>query len=73
MHHHAGVHARFWMQPNILMFIWAGVGLDNLLPRFCAHSRVLNSIALLLVAGAVGLQAKLHFAASDLSDAWCGW
>lgn len=58
------------MQPNILMFIWAGVGLDCLLSRLSAHPRVLSSIGLVVVAVAVALQAKLHFAALDMSDAW---
>ena len=26
-----GVHARFWMQPNIVTFMWVGIGISYLL------------------------------------------
>ncbi|RHZ03735.1 hypothetical protein DYB37_006899 [Aphanomyces astaci] len=28
-----GVHMRFWQQPNIILFVWGGVGLDAVLQR----------------------------------------
>ena len=31
-----GVHQRFWMQPNILMFIWLGIGWNALCGWICA-------------------------------------
>ena len=26
---HKGVHARFWQQPNLVVFLWIGLGLDR--------------------------------------------
>jgi len=31
-----GVHQRFWMQPNILMFVWLGVGVNAVLHMVCS-------------------------------------
>jgi hypothetical protein len=31
-----GVHSRFWMQPNIVVFLWAGVGFHVVVRRCCA-------------------------------------
>eukprot|EP01041_Mallomonas_annulata_P009255 gene9255-19212_t len=30
-----GVHQRFWMQPNVLLFVWAGMGFDLVISLLC--------------------------------------
>lgn len=38
-----GVHARFWMQPNIVFFVLFGVSLDTIITKVCGNTSSLKS------------------------------
>jgi len=69
-----GVVARFWMQPNLLVFLWAGVGLEWTITRAynCAGptlKKAVGVIALLVCATLVGLQLQGNYFVSDQHEA----
>jgi len=62
---HFGIHQRFWMQPNVLFFAWAGVGLATVLRALAGWGGGSGSS---MPAAASSLQAKqraLQAAADD--------
>jgi hypothetical protein len=54
-----GIHARFWMQPNIILFIWLGIGiiwLSNIISNVSKVYTVTNSFMICISIGLVILQ-----------------
>jgi hypothetical protein len=73
-----GVHQRFWMQPNILLFIWIGIGINGIILFFTdfvlskSPSILKNGLKFLLLLGAVFLsfqQYTKNYELSNQSDA----
>ncbi|CAN0108202.1 unnamed protein product, partial [Sphacelaria rigidula] len=66
-----GVHARFWMQPNILVFIFCGVGLYRVfrLLRMWLGSKGGGYAATISVVLLVGMQMRRGSSAGDQSGA----
>jgi hypothetical protein len=63
-----GVHARFWMQPNIIVFVLSGVGLTRL-HRYANQANPLYSNALMALTGGILLHSLLKtYPAMDQSD-----
>mmetsp|Transcript_21880 Transcript_21880/g.41176 ORF Transcript_21880/g.41176 Transcript_21880/m.41176 type:complete len:773 (-) Transcript_21880:59-2377(-) len=57
-----GVHQRFWMQPNILFFIFAGVGGGKFAERFG------NNVTMVTLAAIVFYTVFMNYSKVDLSD-----
>ena len=56
-----GVHQRFWMQPNVLVHIWLGIGLITV-------ARAVGQRAVVAVAAALAVaQVALHYGEMDMS------
>lgn len=69
-----GVVARFWMQPNIIVFIWAGMGIDWLVDAVAAglKGRVRSLVVMCFYAACaalVGVQLQRNYGLSDQSQA----
>lgn len=61
-----GVHQRFWMQPNVITFIWVGIGFNGLLSgiatiavRFNASIKSIHSLSLVLSILSIALAIAL--------------
>jgi hypothetical protein len=75
-----GVHQRFWMQPNILVFIWIGIGFNSLFvlansfftssstSTTALHKALLVVIRLLLILGMVYFSHQQYSHHYDLSN-----
>ncbi|ETV91286.1 hypothetical protein, variant 2 [Aphanomyces invadans] len=65
-----GVHMRFWQQPNIVLFVWGGVGLNAVLHRANEASGVLSRLGVVLsIACTVGQGVQWHHVGNQ-SQAW---
>ena len=64
-----GIHARFWMQPNVLLFTWVGIGLifatEFMLQRFQKLRTYLELPAIALLLAFVGAQIWRWFPLMD--------
>ncbi|GLD92257.1 hypothetical protein PINS_up000790 [Pythium insidiosum] len=68
-----GVHMRFWQQPNVIVFLWIGIGLVAVLDAIasrCPSYRRLYLLANAAAPAAVVLQLATWFSFCDQSDAW---
>lgn len=70
---HYGIHQRFWMQPNVLTFIWAGAGLSYVFSKIVAHltkanTKTYRSICFALSILLVASQFRRNFYISDQSE-----
>ena len=68
-----GIHARFWMQPNVLLFVWVGIGLifvSEWILQQATSVRSTLQVPLLaaIVIGLVGGQVWRWFPMMDQSD-----
>ncbi|KAF0686293.1 Aste57867_21899 [Aphanomyces stellatus] len=65
-----GVHMRFWQQPNVVLFVWGGVGLSALLRRVHASSKGLGCAAAMLALAAAASQGATWYPLGNQSQAW---
>jgi len=68
-----GVHMRFWQQPNIIVFIWAGIGLIklySLLHSITEKATVANAFCTAISIGCVLWQCKTWYHLCDQSNGW---
>ncbi|OQR89828.1 hypothetical protein THRCLA_09555 [Thraustotheca clavata] len=63
-----GVHMRFWQQPNIIAFIWAGVGLGFLLEKV-PHTLLKRFLAIIICLGCTTYQLTTWYTLNDQSNA----
>ena len=60
-----GVQMRFWQQPNVIVFIWAGVGLSSLLSPPVLPRSIGSRLSPLIALALVGTQLGRWYALSD--------
>jgi hypothetical protein len=69
-----GVHQRFWMQPNILLFIWIGIGINGIIlfstDYLLSKSSIMlkNGLKVLLLIGAVYLSFQQYLKNYELAN-----
>ncbi|KAH9197880.1 hypothetical protein AeNC1_000157 [Aphanomyces euteiches] len=65
-----GVHMRFWQQPNIILFLWGGIGLSTILRRLHRASKTLGVLGALVAISAAIAQGAFWYPLMNQSEAW---
>ncbi|TMW65527.1 hypothetical protein Poli38472_008169 [Pythium oligandrum] len=66
-----GVHMRFWQQPNVIVFLWIGIGLSRLLDLVFRHlGHVAGLTGSVLTIGLVVVQLWTWYEFCDQSNGW---
>jgi hypothetical protein len=66
-----GVHMRFWQQPNVIVFLWIGLGFKTILDGIGrAAPRIVGVSSSLAVVGLVAVQLARWYDVSDQSEAF---